>query len=152
MKLELLYLSKQDVESINLTMKEIIEVLDFGFRLRGQGKTEMPPKIGIRSDAVPGIVVIDAGTKTLTSDRNAAQPDFGHGYLVEYPEARIVRCSEEHGEVSIANCARAPNIGERVTVIPNHICPCINLQDRVFVRDDAGALEPWSIDARGKLT
>ena len=104
------------------------------------------------SDAVPGKVVIDAGTKTFTSDRNAAQPDFGNGYLIEYPEARIVRCSEEHGEVNIANCPRAPKLGERVTVIPNHICPCINLQDRVFVRTEDGKLEPWSVDARGKLT
>lgn len=51
MKPELLYLSKQDVESLKFTMREIIEALDFGFVLRGQGKTEMPPKIGIRSVA-----------------------------------------------------------------------------------------------------
>ena len=46
---ELLYLSQHDVKSLNLTMKEVIEALDMGFRLRGQGKTEMPAKIGVHS-------------------------------------------------------------------------------------------------------
>jgi len=98
---------------------------------------------------VPDKVVIDAGTKTLTSDRNAAQLDFGNRYLVEYPEARIVRRSEELGEVSIANCTRAPKIGERVTVIPNHICPCVNLQDRVLSPTKRGRLNPGTLTQEG---
>lgn len=49
MQNELLYLSQQDVESLEISMPEIIEALDMGFRLRGQGKTEMPAKIGVHS-------------------------------------------------------------------------------------------------------
>jgi ornithine cyclodeaminase/alanine dehydrogenase-like protein (mu-crystallin family) len=42
-----LYLSRQDVEAINLSMSEIISALDSMFKEKGQGKTEMPPKPGI---------------------------------------------------------------------------------------------------------
>ncbi len=43
------------------------------------------------STAVPGQVVIDAGTKTLTSDLCGPAPDSGHGYIVEYPDRRSSR-------------------------------------------------------------
>ena len=105
------------------------------------------------SDAVPGKVVIDAGTKTLTSDRNVTQPDSGHGHVVEYPDAVIVRLSEEHGEIDLSRCdPRRPRVGERVSIVPNHICPCVNLQDSAWLRHGDGTLEPMRIDARGRLS
>lgn len=104
------------------------------------------------SNAVPGKVVIDAGTKTLAADRNAAMPDSGHGHVVEYPAARIVRLSEEHGEIDVSKCDRAPGIGQRVHVIPNHICPCVNLQDGAWIRGNDKRLEWLKTDARGMLT
>ncbi|MFO8163277.1 MAG: ornithine cyclodeaminase family protein [Desulfatiglandales bacterium] len=42
-----LYLSKKDVEKVDLSMHEIIEVLDEAFKEKGHGKIEMPPKPGI---------------------------------------------------------------------------------------------------------
>lgn len=104
------------------------------------------------SNAVPGQVVIDAGTKTLTSDLCFPAPDSGHGYVVEYPEAKITRLSEEHGQIDITGCKNQPTIGERVTVIPNHICPCVNLQDTVWWLEPDRPPQPLTIDARGKLT
>lgn len=103
------------------------------------------------SSAVPGQVVIDAGSKTLTSDRCGPAPESGHGYVVEYPEAKIVKLTEEHGQVDVRSSARTPKVGERVTVIPNHICPCINLQDVVWWKE--GDEKPIAIDvqARGKV-
>ena len=82
------------------------------------------------STAVPGQIVLDAGSKTLTSDRCSPAPDSGHGYIVEYPQAKITKLSEEHGQVDVSKCERVPKVGQRLSVIPNHICPCINLQDR----------------------
>ncbi|HTL28379.1 MAG TPA: hypothetical protein VL282_04140, partial [Tepidisphaeraceae bacterium] len=93
----------------------------------------------------------DAGTKTLTSDRNIKAPESGHGYVVEFPDAVITRLSEEHGELDITRCA-TPKVGQRVSVIPNHICPCVNLQDRMWLRDDAGGLQAMRVDARGRLS
>ncbi|MGD2100115.1 MAG: ornithine cyclodeaminase family protein [Desulfobacterales bacterium] len=46
-KNQLLYLSKADVETIGVTMAEIIKSLKVAFRAKGEGRTEMPPKPGI---------------------------------------------------------------------------------------------------------
>jgi D-serine deaminase-like pyridoxal phosphate-dependent protein len=103
------------------------------------------------STAVPGQFVIDAGSKTLTSDRCGPAPDSGHGYVVEYPRAKVVRLNEEHGVVDCREAGRGPAVGERVTVIPNHICPCINLQDQVWWLETGEAPRAINVDARGKV-
>jgi D-serine deaminase-like pyridoxal phosphate-dependent protein len=103
------------------------------------------------STAVPGQVVLDAGSKTLTSDRCGTAPNSGHGYIVEYPQAVITKLTEEHGQVDVQQCTRSPRLGERVSVIPNHICPCVNLHDSAWWQETDGTLRPLPIDARGKL-
>jgi D-serine deaminase-like pyridoxal phosphate-dependent protein len=104
------------------------------------------------STAVPGKFVIDAGSKTLTQDRRGKDPQTaGFGHILEYPDARIVRLTEEHGEVDAKDCASRPKLGERVQVIPNHICPCINLQSVVWLKHESAELEPMGVDARGQV-
>ena len=46
---KMLYLSKKDVEKVDLPMEEIIEALDEAFKEKGLGKIEMPPKPGIHT-------------------------------------------------------------------------------------------------------
>ena len=48
-----LYLSRKDVETVGLSMPEIIDALDSMFKEKGEGRVEMPPKPGIhtRKDA-----------------------------------------------------------------------------------------------------
>jgi D-serine deaminase-like pyridoxal phosphate-dependent protein len=104
------------------------------------------------SDAVPDQIVIDGGTKTFTSDGCAVAKDAGHGYIVEYPQAKITRLSEEHGQVDVSKLEQRPRLGERVTIIPNHICPCVNLQDRVWWLEASGTARPLAVDGRGKLS
>jgi alanine dehydrogenase len=45
--MELIYLSRRDVEDLGMSMAEVLPIVDQGFRLKGLGKTEMPPKPGI---------------------------------------------------------------------------------------------------------
>ena len=45
--MELVYLSRKDVESLEMSMSDVIRTVDNGFRLKGLRKTEMPPKPGI---------------------------------------------------------------------------------------------------------
>ena len=104
------------------------------------------------SDAVDGQVVIDAGTKTLTSDRCATAPESGYGHVVEYPDAVITKLTEEHGQIDVRHCSRRPRVGDVVTVIPNHICPCVNLQDTLWRRAADGSLRELPVDARGRLS
>jgi D-serine deaminase-like pyridoxal phosphate-dependent protein len=104
------------------------------------------------SDAVAGQVVLDGGTKTFTSDRCGPAPDSGHGHVVEYPEAVVAKLTEEHAQLDVFRCDRRPRVGDRVTVIPNHICPCVNLQDAVWWQEDDGQLRKLPVDARGRLS
>ena len=46
---EFLYLSRQDVETVNLDRKAIINLLEQAFMDKGKGKVEMPPKPGIHT-------------------------------------------------------------------------------------------------------
>jgi D-serine deaminase-like pyridoxal phosphate-dependent protein len=104
------------------------------------------------STAVKDQVVLDGGTKTFTSDLCIPARESGHGFMVEYPEARITRLSEEHGQVDVSQCGKRPKIAERVSIVPNHICPCVNLQDAVWWREGDGSLQRIKVDARGKLS
>lgn len=47
MNQQVLYLSRADVEAVGLAMAEIIDLLEFAFREKGEGRVEMPPKPGI---------------------------------------------------------------------------------------------------------
>jgi len=104
------------------------------------------------SDAVDGQVILDAGSKTLTMDRCGPAPDSGHGLIVEYPEAFVGRLTEEHAQVDVSRLARPPRVGERVTVIPNHVCPAVNLQSHVWWHEADGSLQALPVDARGLLS
>ena len=46
---EFLYLSRADVEQVNLDMRSIIGLLEEAFREKGNGRVEMPPKPGIHT-------------------------------------------------------------------------------------------------------
>jgi len=104
------------------------------------------------STAVKDQVVLDGGTKTFTSDLCIPARDSGHGYIVEYPEAKITALSEEHGQVDVSRCDKRPKIGERVSIVPNHICPCVNLQEAIWWHEADGSLQKIKVDARGILS
>jgi D-serine deaminase-like pyridoxal phosphate-dependent protein len=103
------------------------------------------------SVARPGHMILDGGSKTFSSDRpvNSAEVTFGH--VVEAPAARFHKMNEEHGFVELAGVEREFGVGDRVHVIPNHICVAVNLHERAYgVRGDR-VEEIWNVDARGKL-
>jgi len=94
--------------------------------------------------------IIDAGSKTLSADRLLSGDQRGYGYVVEHPELKLEELSEEHGHLSIPGESTI-KIGERLRVIPNHVCPCINLHDRVYVIEGDKVVDEWQVAARGKV-
>ncbi|MDP9368438.1 MAG: alanine racemase [Chloroflexota bacterium] len=103
------------------------------------------------SRPAPDRAVIDAGSKTLAMDRSLAHP--GHGYIVGHPQAEIARISEEHGVVLLpeGEDRKAFRVGDRVEIIPNHVCPTVNLQDQLFLVRDGHLADVWDVAARGKV-
>jgi D-serine deaminase-like pyridoxal phosphate-dependent protein len=95
--------------------------------------------------------ILDAGSKTLTNDPAEEAGGGGHGLIVEYPEARIYTLSEEHGHVDVGACRSRPEVGEVVTIIPNHACGCTNMHDEVVVHRNGNVVGTWQVAARGKI-
>jgi D-serine deaminase-like pyridoxal phosphate-dependent protein len=103
------------------------------------------------STAVPGRAIIDAGSKTLSSDLLGAGPKTGYGYVVEAPDAPIIKLNEEHGYLDITRSRHSFHVGEVVTVIPNHVCATVNMHDEIMTLRQDEAVGCWKIAARGKI-
>lgn len=92
--------------------------------------------------------ILDAGSKTLSSDLMGLD---GHGLILEYPEAQIYALSEEHGHVEFSRCDSMPEIGEVVTILPNHCCVANNLFNEVIGVRDGQVEVVWPVQARGAV-
>ncbi len=101
------------------------------------------------SRPVPGRAVIDAGSKALSSDTLGMD---GFGHVVEYPQAKIVSLSEEHGVLDLSGCDARPEIGARIRIIPNHACVVSNLFDSVVLVSGGQVVEQVPVAARGRVT
>jgi D-serine deaminase-like pyridoxal phosphate-dependent protein len=98
------------------------------------------------STAVPGQAVIDAGSKALAKEEGLAP---GYGVLWERPEVVVRGLSEEHGLLDLTGTAWRPRVGERVRVVPNHVCASVNLMDRLWALRGEGVLGAWPVAGRG---
>jgi D-serine deaminase-like pyridoxal phosphate-dependent protein len=103
------------------------------------------------STARPGHMIIDGGSKTFSSDRLANSSEVTFGHLVEAPGARFHKMNEEHGFVDLTHADAEFRAGDRVHVIPNHVCVAVNLHERVYGVRGEEVEEIWTVDARGKL-
>jgi D-serine deaminase-like pyridoxal phosphate-dependent protein len=93
--------------------------------------------------------VLDAGSKTLTSDTLAGLEPGTFGLVVEYPDAVIRRLSEEHADVDLSACGRVPEIGEVVTIVPNHACGAVNMHDHIALHRGGCDVEIVAVEGRG---
>jgi D-serine deaminase-like pyridoxal phosphate-dependent protein len=75
--------------------------------------------------------VLDGGTKAFSSDGGDGPPFPGRGLVVGRPELRLDFMNEEHavGHVIGSDDVR---IGDRIEVIPLHVCSAVNLFDAAY--------------------
>ena len=89
--------------------------------------------------------VIDAGSKVLTSDLL----DFSdYGHVLGHPEIKIVGLSEEHGVLKVDPDAPL-KIGDRIRIVPNHVCVVSNMFDDIWIERENENPAQLKIDARG---
>jgi D-serine deaminase-like pyridoxal phosphate-dependent protein len=101
------------------------------------------------SRPAPDRAVLDTGSKSLAMDPSKSHP--GHGYIVGHPDTTIVKLSEEHGVCAIPENEEGFAIGDRVEVIPNHICPTVNLMDELLIVQAGHVVDRWAVAARGMV-
>ena len=92
-----------------------------------------------------GTVVLDAGSKVLGADRPSWTT--GWGRLLDHPGARVTLLSEHHAVVGWDG-SPLPPLGQRVRVVPNHVCNAVNLADELVLTTG----ETWPVTARGANT
>lgn len=97
------------------------------------------------SRPTPERVVVDAGTKMLSSD-GVGRDDWVQ--VLRRPDLHPVFLSEEHGVFHADDPSVAPAIGDRVLIVPSHVCTMMNLADEVSLVLDS-AIETVPVAARG---
>ena len=84
----------------------------------------------------------------MTKDR--AEYLEGFGLLPAHPGAVISRVFDYHGTVELGSGGPLPEIGTVVAVVPNHICPVVDLYDEAVIVRGGEVVDRWPIDARGR--
>lgn len=107
--------------------------------------------VTVVSTGVAGRAVIDGGSKTFSSDRYQAEDGVGFGLIKEDHAAQIERLSEEHGHVNITRSERSYKVGDRLTVIPNHVCTTVNMHDEIYGVRGEQCETVWRVEGRGKV-
>jgi D-serine deaminase-like pyridoxal phosphate-dependent protein len=101
------------------------------------------------STSVPGRVILDAGSKTL-SEAAAPPGASGFGAVVGHPEIVIETLNEEHA-IGAAGHATELAVGDRVELIPNHVCTCVNLHDILYAARRGEVEAEFAVAARGRV-
>ena len=101
------------------------------------------------STSVKGRAVIDAVSKTIASDAPRNKTIRGFGCIVGHPDVVLEGMSEEHGHLDVSASSHAFRIGERIRLIPNHVCTAVNLHSEAWGVRGEEVVEHWQIAARG---
>lgn len=109
-------------------------------------------RVQVVSTCKKGVVVIDCGCKSISTDVGQDKfPYFlqGYGTVVGHPELHFERLSEEHGMLR-PDGPCSVKTGDILEIIPNHICPAINLYDHVYLKKSGEIYGTYQVAARGK--
>ncbi len=106
--------------------------------------------VTVVSTAKSGQVIVDGGSKTFSSDR-LVDGGEGFGSVVGVPAAVFTKMNEEHGFVDVSKSDANLKVGDRLRIIPNHVCVAVNLHERIYGIAGEGVEETWEVEGRGKL-
>lgn len=99
------------------------------------------------STSVPGQAVVDAGAKALAKEELRGEGG-GYGAVLGRPEVPVKAMSEEHGLLDLGRTDWRPALGERVRIVPNHVCVSVNLQERLLGVRGEEVAEEWGVAGR----
>ena len=102
------------------------------------------------STAVSDQMILDGGGKALAMDR-VNIGDKGFGIVLQAPDAKIRALNEEHAFVDLSGCRERFRVGDRVRVVPAHVCNCVNMHDRIHVVDGYDVIDQWKVASRGMI-
>ncbi|MBU5306642.1 alanine racemase [Clostridioides mangenotii] len=96
------------------------------------------------------LFIVDVGSKCLGLDKGAHGSALitGFGKVKGHSELDIIGLSEEVGKIEIVGETDL-KIGDKIEIIPNHSCSCLNMTSYVIGYRGDETLEVLDIDVRG---
>ncbi|MFI5239157.1 MAG: alanine racemase [Gemmatimonadales bacterium] len=102
------------------------------------------------STSVSGQAVVDAGTKALGREPMRGASADGYGAVVGHDDVVVSALSEEHGTLDLSRTTWRPSVGERVRIVPNHVCIVVHLNDVLYAVAGERLVGEWLVAARGR--
>lgn len=98
-------------------------------------------------------VILDVGAKALTMQERTVGicNSKGKGSLYSNPDIRIVRMFDEHAIINSEEFSKSVKVGDKVRIIPVHICPVVNLYDSFYLISGDDVIEEIPVLCRGKI-
>ncbi|MCY4779166.1 D-TA family PLP-dependent enzyme [Sphingobacterium sp. UT-1RO-CII-1] len=87
-------------------------------------------------------ICVDLGYKAVASD-----PPLPRVFFLDDKDLKVVLQSEEHLLLSVPDSSKYP-IGRELYAVPTHICPTVNLYDKVNVIGEHCVIDSWEVIAR----
>ena len=97
-------------------------------------------------------VVVDAGVKALTSFVRTKGICItpGFGLVKGFNDLRIAKLYDEHGIILDSAANKKLRLGDKIQIIPNHICPTCSLYDTMYILDGENVVDEYPILCRGR--
>ena len=98
-------------------------------------------------------VILDVGAKGLTMQerQEGICASEGKGRILEDTSVRIEAVFDEHAIIHNEAFGRTVKIGDKVRIIPAHICPVCNLYDTAYLCSGTDVVGEIPVLCRGKL-
>lgn len=98
-------------------------------------------------------VILDVGAKGLTMQErtDGICESGGKGRLLGEPDVTVASVFDEHAILHNAAFRERCRVGDKVRILPVHICPVCNLYDRAYLISGETVVDCLEIAGRGKL-
>lgn len=101
------------------------------------------------------LVVIDAGSKSISTDCPPDKPPYnfkGFGKVLQHENLILRSMTEEHGMLENLSPSDVLSVGDRLSIVPNHICTTVNLYDYAYLIGVGTDIKRIELPARGANT
>ncbi|RDU38110.1 D-TA family PLP-dependent enzyme [Neobacillus piezotolerans] len=98
-------------------------------------------------------VITDVGAKGITAQTRSIghTATKGLGRIKEFDDVHIHGVFDEHAIIYNESFSNQVTIGDKVRIIPNHICPVCNLYEKAYLISEGEVVEEIAVDCRAKL-
>jgi D-serine deaminase-like pyridoxal phosphate-dependent protein len=93
-------------------------------------------------------VVVDLDVLEQNLERIAA---YASKHDLSTPTIVFESMSEGHGQLDVSASETEISVGGKLSVIPNHVCACVNMHDRIWYHGNGVVQGSSQVAGRGKV-